>query len=271
MKNIFYILLLVSVFSSCSDYQKLLKSESIADKFKAGDSLYNIGKYDKANKLFAQIVPNYKGKPQAEKLMYLYASSFFKMKDFYVAGYQFDRFVSSYPKSEKIEEAAFLSAKSAFMLSPVFTKDQKDTRAAIEKIQEFINVYPNSNYVAEANQLVNELDLKLQKKAFAIAKQYRDIAPQYSKDFNAAIKSFDNFIFEFPGSALREDALFYKFDAAYQQAVNSVEYKKKGRLEQAKEYYIAFIKVYADSKYTQDANKMVSDIDEQLKVYSTKS
>lgn len=271
MKNLLYLFILVVVISSCSDYQKLLKSESIADKFKAGDSLYNEGKYDKANKLFAQIVPNYKGKPQAEKLMYLYSSSFFKMKDYYVAGYQFDRFVTSYPKSEKKEEAAFLSAKSAYLLSPVFTKDQKETRDAIEKIQEFINVYPDSEHVAEANQLVNELDLKLQKKAFAIAKQYRDIAPQYSKDFNAAIKSFDNFIFEFPGSALREDALFYKFDAAYQQALNSVEYKKKGRLEQAQEYFVAFQKGYSDSKYTEDANRMALEIEEQLKVYSTKS
>lgn len=271
MKNLFYLLVLVAVFASCSDYQKLLKSESVADKYKAGDSLYQEGKYDKANKLFAQIVPQYKGKPQSEKLMYLYCSSFFKMKDYYVAGYQFDRFVASYPKSEKKEEAAFLSAKSYYMLSPVFTKDQKETKEAIGKMQEFINLYPNSEYVSEANDLVNQLDLKLQKKAFAIAKQYRDIAPQYSKDFNAAIKSFDNFIFEFPGSALREDALFYKFDAAYQQAINSVEYKKKARLEQAKEFYTALKKEYSESKYTEDANRMASELDEQLKVYSTKS
>lgn len=271
MKHFFYILILGIVLSSCSDYQKLLKSESISDKFKAGDSLYKAGKYDKANKLFAQIVPNYKGKPQAEKLMYLYSSTFFKMKDYYVAGYQFDRFVSSYPKSEKKEEAAFHSAKSYYMLSPVYSKDQTETIDAIEKLQEFINVFPQSEYVQEANKLVNELDFKLQQKAFGIAKQYRDIAPSYSKDFNAAIKSFDNFIFEFPGSVLREDALFYKFDAAFQQAINSIEYKKKTRLEEAKEFYNTFKKGYADSKYGEDADKMAAKLDEALKAYSTKS
>ena len=271
MKQIFYILLLGVILHSCSDYQKLLKSESISDKFKAGDSLYQVGKYDKANKLFAQIVPNYKGKPQAEKLMYLYSSTFFKMKDYYVAGYQFERFVSSYPKSEKKEESAFLSAKSYYMLSPVYTKDQTETIDAIEKLQEFINVFPESEYVQEANKLVGELDFKLQQKAFSIAKQYKDIAPSYSKDFNAAIKSFDNFIFEFPGSILREDALFYKFDAAYEQAMNSVEYKKKSRLEQAKEYYTTFKKGYNDSKYGEDADKKAADLDEELKAYSTKS
>ena len=72
MKHFIYILILLLTLSSCSEYQKALKSEDIAAKFTLGDSLYNQGKFAKANKLFAQIVPGYRGKPQAEKLMYLY-------------------------------------------------------------------------------------------------------------------------------------------------------------------------------------------------------
>lgn len=271
MKQFLYILISLLVLSSCSEYQKALKSEDIAEKFKLGDSLYNQGKYEKANKLFAQIVPSYKGKPQAEKLMFLYSNSFYKMKDYYVAGYQFERFVESYPNSEKLEEAAFLSAKSYYTLSPPYSKDQKATVEAIEKLQNFLNLYPESEYSVEANKLFKELDYKLEKKAYEIAKQYALIAPGYTKDFNAAIKSFDNFIFEFPGSVLREDALFYKFDAAYQQAMNSVEYKKELRLNQAKEYYTSFKKAYSDSKYIQEADKMALSLEEELKNYSNKS
>ena len=73
MNKILYIFLLLVTLSSCSEYQKALKSEDTATKFKLGEELYNAGKYDKANKLFAQIVPSYRGKPQAEKLMYLYS------------------------------------------------------------------------------------------------------------------------------------------------------------------------------------------------------
>ena len=104
MKHFFYILITFVVLSSCSEYQKALKAEgddAIAKKFKMGEDLYNEGKFAKANKLFAQIVPNYRGKPQAEKLMYLYSMSYYKMRDFYISGYQFERFAASYPKSEK--------------------------------------------------------------------------------------------------------------------------------------------------------------------------
>ncbi|WP_298498489.1 outer membrane protein assembly factor BamD [uncultured Algibacter sp.] len=279
MNKFFYILVFFAVFSSCSEYQKALKADgegAIAAKFKMGEELYNAGKFGKANRLFAQIVPNYRGKPQAEKLMYLYSKSFYEMKDYYVAGYQFERFASSYPKSEKLEEASYLSAKSAYQLSPIYSKDQTETKAAIEKLQEFINVFPDSEYVSDASKLVQELDLKLEKKAYEIAKQFNQIS-----DYPASVRSFDNFIFEFPGSKFREDALFYRLDSAYKLAVNSVEikrslqkglvYLKKERLETAKEYSEAFKKSYSNSKYIEDVEKMFLEINEELKNYSTKS
>ena len=265
MNKILYIFLLLVTLSSCSEYQKALKSEDTATKFKLGEELYNEGKYDKANKLFAQIVPSYRGKPQAEKLMYLYSQSFYKMRDYYIAGYQFERFASSYPQSEKLEEASFLSAKSNYMLSPAYTKDQKETKQAIEKLQEFINLFPDAEYVAEANKLVKELDYKLELKSFSIAKQYDQIS-----DFDASIKSFDNFIFEFPGSVLREDALFYKLDASYKLAMNSVERKKELRLNSAKASADMFKKSYPSSKYMEDVNDMASKVEEELKNYGNK-
>ncbi len=36
--------------------------------------------------------------------MYMYAQSYYGMKDYFVAGYQFERFADSYPNSEKLED-----------------------------------------------------------------------------------------------------------------------------------------------------------------------
>ena len=168
MKNLIYTVLVVLTLSSCSDYQKVIKSEDIALKFKTGEELFNEGKFKKANRLFEQIVPKYRGKPQAEKLMFMHAMCFYKMEQYYFSGYQFERFVSSYPQSEKAEEAYFLSAKSYYEESPIFSKDQEDTVKAIEKIQLFVNQYPESEYLSQANELVKELDLKLERKSFEI-------------------------------------------------------------------------------------------------------
>ncbi|GGG42968.1 outer membrane protein assembly factor BamD [Bizionia arctica] len=271
MKKLFYLLITFAVLNSCSPYQIALKKPDISEKFKVGEELYNKGKFDKANKLFAQIVPEYRGKPQAEKLMFLYSNTFYEMKDYYLASYQFERFVSAYPNSGKVEEAFFLSAKAAYMLSPIFSKDQIETRDAIEKLQTFINLYPNSEFTPEANELVRELDYKLETKAFEIAKQYNTIA-EYTADYNASITAFDNFILDFPGSPYREEAYFYKLDSAYKLAINSVETKKQDRLEDVKIHYSNYKKSYKEeSKYLKEAEKMLEHIIKELEKYSTKS
>jgi len=267
MKNSLYIVLFgLLMFSSCNEYQKALKATDIGTKFKMGDSLFQAGKYTKANRLFEQIVPSYRGKPQAQKLMYMHAMSFYKTKDYYLSGYQFERFAKSYPQSEKLEEASFLSAKSKYMLSPTYTKDQQETRAAIEQLQLFINDYSESEYIVEANKLVQELDFKLEKKAFEIAKQYNTIY-----DYQASIKAFDNFLIEYPGSKLREEAMYYRLHSATELAINSVPWKKEERLNNAKGYYEGFKKTFPDSGHIAEVDKMIIKLDEELIAYNTKS
>lgn len=271
MRNICYTLLITLVLSSCSEYQKALKSEDIATKFKLGTELYDAGKFGKANKLFAQIAPQYRGKPQAEKLMYMYSNSFYQMKDYYLAGYQFERFESQYPKSEKAEEASFLGAKSFYMLSPVYSKEQKETITAIEKLQLFINKYPDSEYLPEANTLIQELDYKLERKAFEIAKLYNNIANYESEDYEASIKAFDNFLLDYPGTSFREEAMFYRFDSAYKLGINSVERRREERINIAIKYYNAFYKAYPESKHKEEAAAMNDELQTAILAYTTKS
>ncbi|MEC4003797.1 outer membrane protein assembly factor BamD [Flavobacterium sp. SUN052] len=263
MKKIVSLLILVVLFTSCSEYQKALKSEEITVKYDASVKMYDKGRYDKAIRLFEQIAPSYKGKPQAEKLFYMFSQSYYKTKQYYLAGYQFESFASSYPKSEKVEEAAFLSAKCYSKLSPVYSLDQKDTDKALDKLQNFIDEYPNSTYLAEANVIVKELRIKLEKKAFEIAKQYNTIA-----DYKSAQIAFDNFISDFPGTTYKEDALFYKFDSAYKLAENSVVQKMEERLNVAKSAYHSLVKFKADSKYKTQADDMLAKIEKDLKQFS---
>lgn len=266
MKKLLYISFIFVVFTSCSDFQKALKSEDIAKKFEMGTSLFEEGKWSKANRLFSQIAPQYRGKPQAEKLMYLYAMSFFNMEDFYLAAYHFERFETSYPNSEKVEEAAFLGAKSAYILSPKYSKEQKETIQAIERLQLFINKHPESEFLSEANQMVKELDVKLEQKAFEIAKQYNLVT-----DYPASIKSCENFILDFPGSVYREATFYVRLDSAYKLAVNSVEQKKEERVKDAIKYFEAYKKGYPNAKNIELATLMHNELIEIQNQYNTKS
>ena len=262
MKKIVLLLVVLVFLASCSEYQKALKSEDPAVKLEMATKMYEAKKYNKAIRIFEQIASVYRGKPESENLYFMFSQSYFKSEQYYLAGYQFESFVSSFPKSDKAQEASFLGAKSYSMLSPVYSLDQTDTTKAIEKLQAFIDTYPNSIYLAEANVIMKNLNEKLERKVFENAKGYNTIS-----DYKAALVALDNFIADFPGTPFKEEALFYKYDSAYQLGINSVPAKMEERLNVAKVAYANLIKFKADTKYKKQADEMYARIEKDLQKF----
>jgi outer membrane protein assembly factor BamD len=193
----------------------------------------------------------------------MFSQSYYKTKQYYLAGYQFESFVSGYPRSEKVQEAAFLGAYSYSKLAPVYSLDQTDTVKALEKLQTFIESYPNSEYIAQANEAVKVLNGKLEKKAYENAKGYNTIS-----DYKSALIAFDNFIADFPGTPLKEDALFYKYDSAYKLAINSIPSKMEERLNVAKVAYGNLIKFNGATKYKKEADEMNARVETDLQKFT---
>ncbi|SDG61949.1 outer membrane protein assembly factor BamD [Psychroflexus sediminis] len=250
MKRLLILLIIGVGLTSCGEYQKVLKEKEISPKYEMAKQLYEEGietgknKYfRKAIRLFDQILPQYKGKPAGETVSYMNANAHYLVGDYFLSGYLFERFTKSYPNSEKVEEAFYKSAKSYYEVSPVYSKDQEDTYKALNKLQFYINAYPDGEYFIAANEMIQELSRKIEKKFYEIAKQYH-----HTERYKAAIQSFDNFILKFPGSTFREQAFFYKFESAYILAINSVSYLVPERLAEALLYYQDFIKYYGDTE-----------------------
>ncbi len=262
-KKLVSLILLVVLFASCGEYQKALKTEDVAVKFEMATKLYDSGKYNDAIRLIEQIAPAYRGKPQAEKLFYMFSMSYYNTKQYYLAAYQFESFVSGYPKSEKVEEAAYLGAKCYSMLSPVYSLDQVDTFKAIDKLQGFIDSYPNSAYLPEANKSLKVLNEKIEKKVYENAKGYHTIL-----DYKSAMVALDNFVADYPGTPFKEDALFYKYDSAYQLAINSIPAKMEERLNIAMTAYNGLMKFKPDTKHKKIADEMMVRIETDLKNFT---
>ncbi len=255
--SVISLLLLFSTLISCNEYQKLLNSDDTFGKYKQAEIYYNSGEYRKANRLFEQIIPKYRGKPQGQRIIFFFADSYFLTKNYYLAAYQYENFVKSYPESDRIQEATFKAAKSYYFSSPKYSLDQKDTFKAIEKLQVFINLYPNSEYIKEANQMISELQEKLEQKDFEIAKQYFTI-----RDYKSAIKASENFISAFPGTKYREAALFNKFKASYEIAINSIALKKLDRLLELKQQYDVILRYYPETLF-------LSELDDKMKTVNS--
>ena len=266
MKKGILVLGLLMVTLSCSEYQKLLKSEETAPKYTAAEQLYNEGKEEDSNKklkkalrLLEQIEPEFRGKPQGERLVFLLADTYYQLGDYFNSPFQFERFLQLYPDSQKAEEASYKVAASYFYRSPRYNLDQTDTRKAVEELQIYLNTYPEGEFNEEANKMATELRVKLERKAYEIAKQYH-----HTEYYKAAIASFDNFIANYPGSPFREAAYYYRFDSAYRLAINSFEVLMEERLNQAKEFYKSYKKYYPEGEYTPQLEDALLEIDKSL-------
>ena len=254
MYRIFIIVFLSSILLSCNEYQKLLNStDNDTDKYNAAEKYYNDGEFRRANALIEQLIPSYRGKPQGERLVFFFADSYFQIKLYYSAAIQFENFIKSYPNSQRIQEAYFMEAKSYYMLSPLYTLDQDDTYTGIDKLQVFINRFPNSEYVSEALELMNDLQNKLEKKDFEISKQYYTI-----RDYTSAIKALDNFVADNPGTIFREEALYYKWLSQFEIAINSIESRIVDRVTELERSLDNFLRNYPDTIFIEDLSEKIN-------------
>lgn len=271
MKKAILLVAVLALTVSCGEFQNLLKSDDAGKKYSYAEQLYNEAqeedsqkKYRKALRLFEQIVPEYRGKPQGEKLSFLFANTYYQLENYYLASYEFERFQQSYPNSERVEEAAFKKARSFYELSPRYDLDQTDTNKGISELQAYLNTYPEGEHVEAANDMAAELRVKLERKDYEIAKQYHLTGEARAGNYQAAITSFNNFISNNPGSPYREDAYYYRFDSAYQLAVNSFMNVMEERLEEALEYYNDYKKYYSDGEYSEAIEASAEDIKSRL-------
>jgi len=261
MKRIAILLIIIFGFTSCSEYQKVLKEKEIQPKYEMAKELYDKGietdkdKYlRKSIRLFEQIMPQYKGKPSGETVAYMNANAHYLIGDYFLSGYMMERFTKSYPNSQKVEEAFYKSAKSYYEVSPIYSKDQEDTRKALAKLQFYINTYPDGQYFETSNDMIQELSTKIERKYYEISKQYH-----HTERYKAAIQSFENYNLKFPGSKFREQAFYYRFESAYILAINSISALVPERLADAKTYYEDYIKYYSESE---------SELAEQARIYA---
>ena len=264
-KNLAYLVVFSVMLFSCGEYQKVLNKGSVEEQYTMAVKMYETKKYAKALRLFEKITPAYRGKPQMERIQFMVAQSNFNEKNYSLSGYYFDRFTKNYPKSSKNEEASFLSALSYKLASPVYSKDPTDTNKALEAFQAFINTYPNSDKIDEANQHYKDLRYKLQKKYFEIAKTYYTTADYDFRNYKAAIQAFDNLLSDYLGSEFKEEALYYRLKCAHDFVLKSTDRRKESRIKDAIEAYEKLERNFPESKFMEESKEMLATLKEEEK------
>lgn len=252
-------LLFLVLTTSCGEYQKVLKSSDFEYKYKKAREYYEGKEYVRACDLYRELVTVYRGTSKADEIYYYYALSYYKTGDYLLAGHWFRTLVSEYPRSSYRKEAQYMIATCYYDESPNIRLDQTVTKKAIDAYQLYINLFPASEKVAEANEKIDELHDKLVYKSYLTAKLYYDL-----ENYKASVIALQNSLKEYPNSSYREELMFMLLRSKYNLAMNSVENLKPERLSSALDEYYLFVDEYPESKYQKRVDKFYQDISAEL-------
>ncbi len=256
-----FILLTSLIFTSCSKYQKLLKSNDQELKLAKAYEYYNEKDYFRALQLFEQVLPYYRGTAKAEDIAIKYAYANYYIEDYLMAGYHFKNFATTFPKSEHAEKALFMSAFCKYQNSPKYSLDQTNTFQAIKGFQLFTDLYPNSDSVSVANDYIDLCWDKLQKKHYEIAVLYYKI-----RDYNASIVALEDFLKTYPDTKYKESVLFYSCMASYELARKSVESKKQERFQNTINACEKYLENYPESDRKKEILEIFDDSKSKYKL-----
>ena len=239
--------------SSCSEFNRILKSTDNDMKYEVAMDYYDRKDYNHALQIFDLVQNSFRNTPKGEMITYRTAMCYYLTYDYEIAAYYFNKFVNNYPFSKEAEKAAFMNAYCSYMISPKMNLDQENTVTAISQLESYIERYPQGDSVARANELLLDLNNKLEEKDYNICLLYYRM-----ENYNAAITCFENLLKKYPNTTHREEILADMVQTYYDYAENSVPEKQKERYEACIERYNTLGYLFPESPYLKEVEASVT-------------
>ena len=260
------VLIILVLVSSCTGYEKLLKSKDYDLKKTKAKEFFEAGEYVKTTELLTQILPRFRATDEAEDLNWMNAQAYYGMKDYVMAGSYFKSFIDQFPFGKHAEEANYMAALCDYNISARPELDQENTKNAIEGFNIFMNKFPNSTKIEDCKKRISDLEDKLVEKSYLNAKLYYDM-----KQYKAAVVALSNSLKEYASTKYREKMMFLKLNSLYLYGVHSLAIKQKERYQATLDDYFSFMEEFPKSSYSRDVDDIFQTTNKFLKTGKTES
>jgi outer membrane protein assembly factor BamD len=251
MKRILLFSIIVVLLAACgATYNKALKSKDNEYKYKMAEKYYATKKWDKAQTLYDQLFPFYRGTPRFEDMYYKFCYCAYNQRDYMNAENLFKTYVENFPQGPRAVEAEYMRAYCYYKQSPKVDLDQTPTTKAMGLMQTFINTHPTHPKAKEAAEIIDVCRGKLE------AKEFRAAALYYNLGFyKAAAIAYASVIEAFPDSEKGDEYKLQAIRCYYKYAENSITEKQIERFEKVLSESLDFAERYPNSKFAADVAK----------------
>ena len=253
------VVLLVALFQSCkSEYDALLNSTDVDQKYNAAFNYFNHGKFNKAARLFESLAVQTSGSAKDDTVQFYWGMSNYRYKDYYTAETNFQQYLNYFPQGAFAEMAEFLRIDCLYRATLRYELDQTATYTAITAIGEYLTAHPEGANADICRHRMEELGERLDRKAYENAKIYYRM-----EDYLAARVALRNVLKDDADNVFREEILYYTAMASYKYADMSVPAKKKERFLVFQDDYLNFIGEYPESSHRKELDGLYNRVKEK--------
>jgi outer membrane protein assembly factor BamD len=261
MKFVLGIFLIAIVFASCATkFGKIVKSKDKEYKLKMAEQYYATKHYDKAQQLYTDLMPLFKGDPRFEDIYYKYAYTSYYLRDYENAENLFKTYTENFPNNPKVEECEYMRCMCYYKQSPKVDLDQTNTTRTIALLQAFINTHPDSKRVSDATEIIDQCRKKLELKEYKNAQLYYDLG-----FYQSAGVAFSVLIDDFPDSDQGDQYALSSIKSYFKYAQLSVANKQEQRFDKVISDVTDFQQRFPESKLLTEANDYKTQSENYLK------
>ncbi len=242
-------------FSSCGEYNKILKSTDRDLKYSYAKKYFEDKKYSRSIALLEDLVPYMKGTADAEESLYLLGQSYYNSKDYLSSTQMFTTYYNTYPNGEYAEPALYYAAYGMYLDSPEAALDQTKTYKAISEFQRYIELYPQTERADQAKQYLFELQEKLAYKELLAAKLYLRMGNYMGNNYEASVITSREALKDYPYSKYAEEFQMLILRARFELAENSIREAKAQRYRTVIDEYFNYINSYPEGEFIKEAEK----------------
>lgn len=260
MRNLLFVLLVVAITGCGKSMTKILKSPDPEYKLRMAEKYFAAKKYTKAQVLYEDVIPFYKGRSEFEDIYYKYAYCAYNVNDYTQAEQMFKTYLELFPSSGRSEEIDYMRAYTFYLQSPKAELDQSTTINAINRMQIYINTHPGSEKNKDAAAIIAKCREKLERKEMLGAKLYYD-----KGEYKAAAVAYLSVLNNYPDSDYADTYKLMSIRSFYKYADKSVELKKLERFEKVVSECIEFTDRFPNSELTKQVKEFESLANNNIK------
>lgn len=219
------------------------------DQFLLAKKRFDDRKYLEAQTEFQKLIWNFPGSDYVDEAHYYLAECFLQQEDYPSAIHSYQRLLQNYSQSPFADDAQYKVGLCYYKQSLPARLDQDFTHKAIRELRTFLEDYPNSEWVPEAQKLLMVSRTKLAQKEYLNGHLYYRMG-----EYVSAIIYLQEVLKDYPDTKWADDAQFTIGEC----------YRRQKKWDQALESYQQVLETSISGRLVRQAQKRIDKIEKKL-------